>query len=48
MIDKVLEKECVLCKACAAQCPKGCISFSKAYKSFEYPIINYDECVKCN
>ncbi len=48
MIDKVLEKDCILCKACATQCPKKCISFSKAYKSFEYPIINYDECINCN
>ena len=48
MINKVDEKQCTICGACMQICPKGCISFTKKYKSFNYPVINSQECIECN
>lgn len=47
MIDKV-GIQCSGCQACAARCPKKCISFVDEKLGFQYPEINYDACINCN
>lgn len=48
MIDKVSINDCCLCKSCYNACPKDCISFTNEVKTFMYPEINKDICIKCN
>lgn len=48
MIDKVKVQDCVLCKACSNACPVDAISFTNEYLDFNYPLIDFDKCVKCN
>ena len=40
-------KTCSGCKACAAACPKVCISFERNHEGFWYPVADADRCVKC-
>lgn len=41
-------KECCCgCGACAVACPRHCIQMVADSEGFDYPVINYRECVKC-
>lgn len=48
MIDKVGEKNCCICGNCVQLCPKGAISLTKNFNTFNYPEINYNLCNGCN
>lgn len=48
MIDRVPEKDCCICGACACVCPKQAISFTHVSDSFGYPEINMEACVGCD
>lgn len=47
MIDKV-GVQCTGCQACAARCPKTCISFVDDNSGFQYPDIDFNACINCN
>lgn len=48
-IKKINEEKdrCCGCSACAAACPKQCISMKADDEGFLYPKINYDLCIQC-
>ena len=48
MIDIVKPIECTGCYGCVNVCPMNCISMEKDVEGFEYPKIDYDECIECN
>ncbi|WP_051197614.1 Coenzyme F420 hydrogenase/dehydrogenase, beta subunit C-terminal domain [Butyrivibrio sp. MB2005] len=48
MVDAYKGEKCNGCKMCADICPKHAISFRDDEKGFWYPIVNYDECIRCN
>lgn len=48
MVEKVLKKDCVGCKACGDICPTNAISFSTDHEGFWYPSINLKKCISCN
>ncbi len=47
MINILEKKNCSGCSACAAICPKDCITMQVDEEGFKYPKVNNDECVKC-
>lgn len=49
MIDKEIKnkKDCMGCHGCSNICPQSCISMKSDEEGFWYPIVNYDECIKC-
>lgn len=49
MIDKKIksEKDCTGCYACSSICPQKCISMNCDNEGFEYPNVDYNECIKC-
>lgn len=48
MIDKLYEKDCVLCGSCVISCPTKAIDFHRKYLDFIYPEIDMDKCIGCN
>lgn len=48
MIDRVLPKDCCLCKACLNKCPANAIVFDREEQGFFYPRIDESVCVRCN
>lgn len=40
--------DCTGCGACAAICPKRCISMTADSEGFKYPIIDKSKCISCN
>lgn len=46
---KVDSLRCKQCELCAAQCPKGAISFTQEFNVFGYRTaqINNDDCIAC-
>lgn len=51
MADKIIlykrKEDCCGCYACYSSCVKKAISFMVDEEGFEYPIIDYNKCVKC-
>ena len=41
-------KKCTGCRACAAVCPKGCITMQKDAEGFYYPVVDNTKCVHCD
>ncbi len=41
------KKDCSGCYACASACPKQCITMEQNKEGFDYPIINYEQCINC-
>ncbi len=48
MIDIVKKEECCGCGACQQACPKQCIEFIYDNEGFNYPLIDIDDCIKCD
>ena len=48
MIEITDKTQCCGCNACAAICPKQCITMIRDEEGFLYPAVNKDECVDCN
>lgn len=47
-MDKLCKKElCTGCTACAAVCPKGCITMAADENGFRYPVVDEAACVEC-
>lgn len=47
-MDKLCKKElCTGCTACAAVCPKGCITMTADADGFRYPVIDENACIGC-
>ena len=47
MIDSIEKVLCTGCKACLNICPQECIEMREDKSGFQYPIVNYNKCVKC-
>ena len=47
MIQITDKKNCCGCTACAASCPKHCITMQTDDEGFLYPKVNEDECISC-
>lgn len=47
MINISDKQYCCGCSACAAICPKGCISMEADNEGFLYPTVNKDGCISC-
>lgn len=43
-----IDNKCTACGACAAACPKHCITVTANNTGFMYPHINTDKCVNCH
>lgn len=41
------QMQCTGCSACAALCPKKCITMERNEEGFLVPIVNYDVCINC-
>ncbi|OQB14343.1 MAG: NADH dehydrogenase subunit I [Firmicutes bacterium ADurb.Bin193] len=41
------KKDCTGCHACSNICPKSCISMDSDSEGFWYPVVDYNECIKC-
>ncbi len=48
MIDRVLVEQCALCGSCGNSCPVNAITYTKKYRGFLYPSIDYNKCISCN
>lgn len=48
MIEITDKTQCCGCSACAAICPKQCITMTEDEEGFLYPTVNKEECVNCN
>lgn len=48
MIEIGEKKNCCGCTACAAICPKKCISMVEDAEGFLYPNVDESQCIKCN
>lgn len=48
MIEITDKTQCCGCSACAAICPKQCITMTEDEEGFLYPTIKKEECVDCN
>ena len=47
MIDKLSQKDCVLCGSCADACPVSAITYERTYLDFCYPKVDTDKCISC-
>lgn len=47
MVDKVLKKDCVGCKACGDICPKDAIKYKIDEEGFWFPHIDSEKCISC-
>ena len=47
MID-IVGENCTGCSTCVSRCPKQCISFFDRNCGFGYPVIDAQNCIKCN
>ena len=47
MIEITDKRLCCGCGACAALCPKGCLSMKSDEEGFLYPQIDKDDCINC-
>lgn len=43
----VSNEHCTGCTACAAACPKGCITMTADENGFFYPVIDEEKCISC-
>ena len=41
------KEECCGCTACYASCPRDAIAMMPDEEGFEYPVIDYNKCIKC-
>lgn len=48
MIEITDKTQCCGCSACAAICPKQCITMAEDEEGFLYPSVNKEKCVDCN
>lgn len=48
MVTELKKDKCTGCGVCETVCPKSCIELKSDEKGFEYPEIDFSECVKCN
>lgn len=46
-VEIVKKVDCTGCAACANICPKKCISMRRDASGFLYPVINTDNCIRC-
>ena len=47
MIDKIIGEECTGCTACFNVCLKNAIQMRWNMEGFQYPAVNYDQCISC-
>lgn len=47
MIEITDKSKCCGCSACAASCPKGCISMQEDNEGFLYPVVDKAICINC-
>lgn len=47
MINIINKEKCSGCHACAAACPKECISMERDEEGFLYPRVDKDKCINC-
>lgn len=48
MITITDKKNCCGCSACAAVCPKNCITMREDAEGFLYPVVDEEDCIDCN